>query len=170
MENELEKGDVLLTYNKVNFISKLIQDVTNGPSHAMVYVGDGKVAEASVGGVQISKLSKYTHSSHYEIEVLRYNKMTNYIFMSIYEYYILNKHKRYAYLQLFIDFLFIKLHLKPRRIYDIKNAFVCSEFVAKAFRYAGVKLFKESEYGIVSPKMIEDLIGKSFRKISWSKR
>ena len=70
---KLQKGDILLSYNKDNFISQEIAEVTHSSwSHALLYIGNDQIIESTGtgGGVKIENISKY-QTDHYNIAILR---------------------------------------------------------------------------------------------------
>ena len=76
----LEIGDIIFTFKKGNLFSKLIyafsiwkkntKNTTPKISHALVYIGNGLICEASFGGIEISSILKYDNAK-YSVEYQR---------------------------------------------------------------------------------------------------
>lgn len=70
----VQKGDVLLTFNRYNALSEAITTISEGEySHAFAYVGNQQIIESTVepkNGVQIGDLDKYL-GGNYDLCVMR---------------------------------------------------------------------------------------------------
>ncbi len=148
LKKKLLPGDVLLTYNTENSLSKVISLVSSSNySHAAVYLGKNLVIESTIGsqnGVQISSIDKYIGGKH-NIKVLRMieqNKVQDFL-----KYVNSQLGIRYSFLQLFV-FLF---YLPLRKLgYDISkniditpSEVVCFELVAQGLMFVGYNIKPE---------------------------
>lgn len=67
----IQPGDIILSRVPGSLISDTIQDLTNSKwSHALLYLGDNKIIEATNHGIVINPLIKY-FSNKYQIGVFR---------------------------------------------------------------------------------------------------
>lgn len=139
VKTALQKGDVILSLNIDNALSKTIKEVTNSKySHTMMYVGNGNVLESTIGGTKITPLAHYV-TPVYNICIVR-PLIDGYERDKVVAESLKLLGKRYGYLQLFY-YLFLRLIGKsedPTWQLDIQpNALVCSEAIALAFEKIG---------------------------------
>ena len=141
IKKNVQKGDVILSYNTENLLSLAIATVTESKwSHVFLYLGSGNILESVIGGVQISPLKKY-FKPYYNLCLLRHKHITrrdaNRVTKSAVKYVGYD----YGYLQLFW-YLFLRLIKRsedPMWQMDIEDsAMVCSEAIAQAYQDVGL--------------------------------
>ena len=136
-EMTLNKGDILLTYKKENLVSNGIAFVTNSDySHALMYVGGGRVIESTGQGCHITPVDHYFGGDYDLCRVVLNDK-------SKIDNVINNLHTKlgtkYGFFQNAVDLFFIaikKITGKDfRKVISVDvPGIVCSELIAKAIK------------------------------------
>ena len=144
-KDQLQPYDIIVVYNPKSWLHKLIYRVTEYKAgHVALYVGNGKIYQATSHGVQCNDVRNYTDK--HKIFICRYweNLLTQMHNDAILQYCEKSAGKKYAFLQLAM--MLLKYTFRLSRVPDVsKSAMICSEFVAEAFEYAGIDLcFKPS--------------------------
>lgn len=138
----LEKGSIVLTFNKRNLFSKLIylfsrkKETDPKVSHAMVHLGNGFIIEASFyKGVKLNHIKNYSERRY----IIYVCKIAGLDINKAFEYAVDSLDAPYAYLQILV--LFFKRVFKLRTAKDMqKNSQICSEFVANFCISGGVQV------------------------------
>lgn len=129
-------GDILLIKGHKK-ISKLISKYTDSSySHVCCYVGNKKIIEASIGGVQVNHINKYVNYT-----IIRYNNpnRSTYKLNKAVKWMKSQQGKGYDYLGL-VGILFSTILKKDRNILDGKNRYWCSELIADGYIQANMDL------------------------------
>lgn len=150
----LQKGDVILSFNKNNRLSETIARVTDSDySHTMLYIGNGNVVESTVGGTKITPVKHYCQDV-YQICIRRPN-ITKEQKEGVVKKSLTLLGKRYGYLQLawYLFLRFIGQSENPKWQLDLQpNAMVCSEAIAYAFGELGIRINGRLDYSQIEPE------------------
>lgn len=134
----LEVGDIVLTYNKDNFFSKGIASVTDGDySHAMLYIGGGRIVESTGEGSHIGTIDKYLSGMHNlcKVSLVDKSKVTDVVSGISKKLGI-----KYGYFQNIVNLLYILIYkitsIDLRKDIEIRldDVVVCSQLVAEEIR------------------------------------
>lgn len=157
----LKVGDILFSYNKCNPFSYIIWKISSllskikkkgdihRVSHTAIYIGEGKLIEASYFGVKIDDADKYKASKY----VREYGRCTkNFDADKLVADSSLKAGKvDYAYWQV-VTILFKRIFNIKRPIDDVQDdAQTCSEFIAYEFKNVGVTLVPQKHPANVTP-------------------
>lgn len=130
--------DIIIVYNPKSWLHRLIHRVTGYKAgHVALYMGDGIITEAGSGGVIRRTWKNYKSGSR--VYLARVINLTESQELKIREYCFESERKPYAFGQLIM--IFLKNLFRVRHVPDVsRQAVICSEFVAAAFKSAGVVL------------------------------
>lgn len=155
--NNLKPADIIFTFNKDSFFSKLIWLVSKFKknkdfkkpkiSHVLLYLGNNLIIESSFGGVAIKNIKAF--KKKYKIYIGRCinNFDVDNLKQSCIEQAGITK---YAYLQIII--IAIKKLFRLHKVGDFqKDAVHCSEFIAAEFKKVNVDLVPQLHPAETSP-------------------
>lgn len=136
VRQSLKKGDYILSGDSDNIVSNAIKSVTDSNySHAMIYIGHGRVLEAVGKGVIIAPVDKYFDGGH-DLLILRLNDRSK--VGKIIKYLNKKLGRKYSKIQIVVDLILVgikKLTGKDfRRDWKVdidKKGEVCSELQAE---------------------------------------
>jgi len=148
--NILREADIIVVYNRRSWLHRLIYGVTGYKAgHVLIYLFSDLIAEAQINGVRVKNLKKYKKTK-YDLYIFRYKMVDVDKSSAIIASSLKCCGERYAVLQL-IAILF-KYLFRLKKIKDVsRKAMICSEFVARAYKDAGVSLFPNKNTAEVVP-------------------
>ncbi len=146
----LEKGDIIIVYEKKNLIDKIISIVTKRKAgHSELYLFDDIIIESSVDGVKIKKLLQY-EKGKYDLYVLRLKDRTDEIIENVIRAAVVKAGNHYDYLRLFL--LLFEYLFKLKTIDDFtRKAMICSELIATCYKEAGIVLVPDKILAETTP-------------------
>ena len=130
--------DIIIVYNPKSWLHRLIHGVTHYKAgHVALYLGDGRIIEANSSGVHVKDWKNYRDGML--VYLGRCGNLNEDRELKIRQYAADMVNKEYAFAQLAM--IFFKNLFGVRHIPDVsKQAVICSEFVARAFKEAGILL------------------------------
>jgi len=143
--------DIIVVYNKKSWLHRLIFRVTDYKAgHVAIYLGGELIVEANSKGVHYKTWKNYNDDCR--VWLVRYLGMSGKKDLAIRKYCFEAQNTKYSFLQLVA--LFLKYTFKLSHVPDVsKKAMVCSEFVAAAFKSAGISLVNLEPHE-TTPEMI----------------
>jgi uncharacterized protein YycO len=156
----VKPGDVLLSLNKKSIYSKIIVEITHTEkSHALIYLGAGKVLESSFrgGGVEINHISKYLNQT-YAVTLHRHKTATDKELSAVLEYIRSKVGYKYGTIQILWDGLLYLLGLYRYKMLwlDVDSGYTCSELIAEGFQKGGgFDLIGHNEEAVVIPQFFD---------------
>lgn len=179
---ELERGDIIFMYG-ISWISKIIEKVTGGASHVAIFLGDHAILESTISyhinwwpfkmrvenGVQIGLWDKSRVAENSRIRIAEVEGITSQQIEKTIDWGKTKIGKKYSILQLFIDFALIRLGIIKdtdpiMKVFDVKNTYVCSEYVAKCFNNGAHIRLTPIALGLTRPSDLELSAKLIFRK------
>lgn len=174
--NQLKVGDVFLTcvkgvnpfslFIKVgNFFKRGYKD--RGWTHAAIYIGDGKVAEAFPKGIVVRDFKEAYLNGNYELLVLRHKNATEDKLRKAANFCANADKKPYDSRALIY---FLLYNITPSQIhfiwendfigkcFNVNDSYFCSELVSNGFLDAGLYCFQKEPYKIMPVEFYNDLI------------
>jgi hypothetical protein len=153
IKQNVQIGDVLLSFNKKNILSKAITEISHSDfSHAFLYIGNGKILESSIEGVVIKDLSYYLDYDKYYVSLRR----PSITLLEAEEMVRFCKTKlgiSYGYLQMFYAWFLFTFQLRKNKWFmrvDLPGI-VCSELVAEGLQHIKRYPFKDTSPANVTP-------------------
>ncbi len=146
-------GDIIFTFNKKNFVSYIIWNFSKlnqlklKVSHVALYLGDGLIAESTVGkGVRIESIDKYKDPKY----IVRVGRCKDYVNAEVLIEYCKSKNRiKYAYFQLLVIILKKIFKFKVGDIQE--DAMICSEFIVNAYKAVHIELISNKCAANTSP-------------------
>ncbi len=134
----IQPMDIIMVYNRRSWLHRIIHGVTGYKAgHVALYLGDGMICEANKTGVHRKEWKDY--NAPRRVFLARPIAMNETKELAIREFCFDSENQKYAYGQLIL--ILIKNLLHVRHVPDVsKQAVICSEFVARAFRAGGIDL------------------------------
>jgi uncharacterized protein YycO len=111
-------------------------------SHVAMYIGNGKIVEADVGGVQVNSVCQYIDSMFYYGEVVVPRRLSESALAHAVVVVLGRVKDGYDY-PLMLGNVISRLWHRSRKklgLYDIRNAWLCSELLAYGYQEAGLSL------------------------------
>lgn len=130
--------DIIIVYNKKSWFHRIIKGVTGYKAgHVALYLGDGMISEANSTGIHRKPWKNYNNNCM--VYLGRYLMMTEQQELAIRKYAIDMEGREYSFFQL--AGMVIKNIFKTNKVPDVsKQAMICSEFIANAYKTAGIHL------------------------------
>ena len=137
-KSKIQPLDIIIVYNPRSWLHRLISRVTHYKAgHVALYLGDGLIAEANRSGVHVKDWKNYRDGML--VYLGRCHNMNETREVKIRQYANDSINRPYAFAQLAM--IFFKNLFNVRHVPDVsKQAVICSEFVARAFKEAGILL------------------------------
>ena len=160
-KDQLQEGDIIVTYNKKNFVSRAIGYFVSKfgkvseyrACHVHLYLFDKWIVESSNKGVKIRELKGYSPEG-FRLYISRYKYMDKDLLDKLTRAAIARVGQRYAFFQLVV--IMFKYVFGLKRTLDVsKKALVCSELVCALFKDANEPLFHERCHEIAPAHFLE---------------
>ena len=181
--SQLRVGDVVLTcvkgvnpfslFIKIgNFFKKGYKD--RGWTHAAIYTGDGKVAEAFPKGIVVRDFKEAYLNGNYELLVLRHKNASEDKLKKAADFCVKADKKPYDSRALIY---FLLYNLTPSQIhfiwendfigecFNVNDSYFCSELVSNGFLNAGLYCFQKDPYKIMPLEFYNELIFEKVAKL-----
>lgn len=155
--NNIKPGDILLSRNKKHPVSITIANITKSNwSHVFLYIGEGKIIESSIHGVVINPLSHYLNNK-YDVGLFRTKeKLSPEQTKKLIDRARSLLGIKYGFLQV-LWLAILRLFGKsedPDWSLDVDTGMICSEMIAHAYEYIGIK-FKDLPPHQIEPEDID---------------
>ena len=153
------KAGNLIFVRDETFLSWIIRTITKSYyNHIAILISETEVLEALPNGVFITPLSSYEDrefSHKLEYRIFEVDGMTKEQVYKVIEFSKKEVGKKYDFLQL-VSIYFFYLFGIPKKYepIDVTEAWICSELVAEAFEYAGIKFSNDINSDNMTPKDI----------------